>query len=757
MKIHLLLIFLVFFSAVKAQEADPITRMIEIAKIEKRAHEKLHRAERTSALTSASQNFNVNYYRCEWEVTPTVQFISGKVTSHYQTTAAGSSIAFDLANNLTVSSVTQRNVAIPFTQGNNTLTINFPVAFGTGVKDSVTVVYAGQPTGADGYFTVSTHGSAAAAKPVLWTLSEPFGSREWWPCKNGLDDKADSIDVYITHPSAYKGVANGIQVSQTNIAGSKTVTHWKHRYPIASYLVSLAVADYTVLNNSVMVGADNIAMQTFCYADGLANFTNGANIAMDAISLFSAQFGTYPFKNEKYGHVQFDGGGGMEHQTNSFMTSMDQGLISHELGHQWFGDKVTCASWEDIWLNEGFATHLQYMYSEYKQPQNTTSNRTAVVNFITSAPDGSVRVDNVNDINRIFDNRLSYYKGSYLLYMLRWILSDNVFKTAINNYLNDPALAYGYATTANLKSHLEAASGRNLTYFFDQWYTGQGYPSYQVQWYPVGNKVQIKLSQTTSHPSVSFFRLPVPLLFRNTVTNEQKLVTLNHTFSGQMFSEELGFVPNTVIFDPSVWLVTRNNTITKESGPLPVTFVSFQAECAGNGVTLKWETSEETGADRFEIQKSADAANWENIGTVKAVGDSKVLNKYEFTHPAPGAQRSYYRLLEVDVDGTKQYTRIIASSCIVLGAESQPDCLHVTIKPNPVKNRLIFDADNPGSGNLQAAIFTVSGAQPSAGLKNILVRAKNDIDISSLPSGLYLLVLSTDDQKPVQTVRFLKE
>ena len=122
----------------------------------------------------------------------------------------------------------------------------------------------------------------------------------------------------------------------------------------------------------------------------------------------------------------------MEHQTATFVVSIDEGLIAHELAHQWFGDKITCASWEDIWLNEGFATHLAAMYMENKYPASAIANRRAIVNNITSSPGGSVKVDDTTSVGRIFDGRLSYNKGSHLLFMLRWKLGDDVFFRGLN-------------------------------------------------------------------------------------------------------------------------------------------------------------------------------------------------------------------------------------------------------------------------------------------------------------------------------------
>ncbi|HNU86765.1 MAG TPA: M1 family aminopeptidase [Ferruginibacter sp.] len=509
--------------------------------------------------TLASTNFDVKYYRCEWEVDPAVYYISGKVTVYFVITSAGNSISFDLMNSMNVDSVKQRNVILTKTHTNDLLQVNFSTPINTGVLDSVTIFYKGLPANTGfGSFVQTTHG----AVPVIWTLSEPYGSRDWWPCKNGLDDKADSIDVLITNPAAYKAASNGLLQSETLIAGGKKLTYWKHRYPIATYLVCLAVTNYSVFSNSVQLGAVNLPMQTYCYPESLVSFQNGTQNVLDAIKYYHGIFGDYPFIKEKYGHVQFSWGGGMEHQTASFMVSVDEGLSAHELGHQWFGDKITCASWEDIWLNEGFATHLAAMYMENKYPATAIANRKAVVNNITSATGGSVKVDDTTNVGRIFSGRLSYNKGSHLIYMLRWKLGDEVFFRAIRRYQNDPKLVYGFAKTADLKRNLEEESGVDLTKFFKDWFEGQGYPSYKVEWSQIGSSyVKIKMAQVTSHASVSFFDLPVALKFKN-ATQEKTIVVDNKT-NNEVFIRNIGFIPDTVLIDPDYWLITRNNTSKK--------------------------------------------------------------------------------------------------------------------------------------------------------------------------------------------------
>lgn len=553
-----LFVFLMLLSISSfAQESDQNKQLCKIVEMERDAHARIVNA---AGKTLASNNFDVKYYRCEWEVDPAVNYIKGKVTVYFVATSAASSITLDLKTPLVTDSVKQHGSIITFSQPTDALTINFPAAVNTGSLDSVSIFYQGAPPNTGfGSFVRTTH----AGVPVIWTLSEPYGARDWWPCKNGLDDKTDSIDVIVTAPSPYKVASNGLLQSETTVnGGTQIITHWKHRYPIATYLVCFAVTNYTVFNNSVQLGNVNLPMVTYCYPENLAAFQDGTQNVLDAMQLFHNNFGDYPFIKEKYGHVQFGWGGGMEHQTSTFVVNTTEFLVAHELGHQWFGDKITCASWQHIWLNEGFATYLSRFYMENKYPDDIIANRIIVINNITSQPNGSVKVDDTTSVGRIFSGRLTYDKGSYLLNMLRVKLGDEAFFNGLRKYQTDPQVIYGFARTGDLQRNLEQTSGQGLTEFFKDWFEGQGYPSYNIEWWQLGSSsVKIKMNQTTSDPSVNFFELTVPLLFKN--ATQQKLVLVDNKFNGEELIEHLGFIPDTVIVDPEYNLVTKNNSSKK--------------------------------------------------------------------------------------------------------------------------------------------------------------------------------------------------
>jgi aminopeptidase N len=510
-------------------------------------------------ISQASSNFKVNFYRCTWKCDPAIRYIDGKVVAQFTTNASTNNIAFDLTTQLTVDSVVFRNQKIGFLQqANQTLAMQFPVTLNALQKDSVAMYYHGVPDNTGfGSFIQTTHNNV----PVIWTLSEPYGSKDWWPCRSGMDDKTDSIDITIIHPSQYKASSNGLL--QTEItSGATTTTFFKHRYPIASYLVAISVTNFVVFNNTVQLGNVTLPMITYVYPESLTTFQAATYQVLDAMQLFHNTFAPYPFIKEKYGHTQFGWGGGMEHQTNTFITHTDANLMAHELGHQWFGDKITCGSWQDVWLNEGFATFAANYYFEKFDTALLRLILTEHLRTIVSLPDGMVWIKDTTEVARIFDGRLSYNKGGYALRMLRFTLGDSIFFRGMRQYQNDTSLQYRFARTADFKRNMETVSNKNLDYFFQQWIYGEGYPSFTVSWNQNRNNwAKINVREATSHASVSFFKTPLALTFKN--ATQQKTIVVQCNSNGDESWADIGFVADTVLVDKDIQLISKGNKTIK--------------------------------------------------------------------------------------------------------------------------------------------------------------------------------------------------
>lgn len=514
-------------------------------------------------------NYDLKYHRLEFTVNPAQAFITGTVTSHFVAKENLNTVTFELVDNMIVSQVMQRGTPLSFTQNNDDeIVITLPQIQAQGVLDSLSVSYSGNPVSSGfGSFETDTHNG----DPVMWTLSEPFGAKAWWPCKQDLNDKIDMIDVYITTPrfnpsnEEYIAVANGLEISQT-INGSNKTTHYRHQYPIPAYLIAIAVTNYTVYSHTVANNGNPFEIVNYIYPEDISYAQSRTPITVDIMNLFADLFEPYPYANEKYGHAQFGWGGGMEHTTVSFMGSFSRGLIAHELGHQWFGDKVTCGSWQDIWLNEGFATYLSGLVIEdFDGESDFRTWRQDKIGSITDSPDGSVYVpaQDTTSVNRIFSSRLSYNKGSMVLHMLRKKLGDAVFFQGLKDYLADPTLSYGYAKTPDLIRNMEAAAGgEDLSEFFNDWIYGEGYPRYTIRWNQAGGQsnINVEISQTQSHPSVSFFEAPVPLRINGT-QGETLDIVLDNTTNNQAFQPTVGFTVQNIQFDPDYHLISRSNNV----------------------------------------------------------------------------------------------------------------------------------------------------------------------------------------------------
>ena len=519
-------------------------------------------------------NYDLRYQRLELQLDPAQQYVSGTVTSHFIPNQNMASIYFDLSNTLTVSEVKYHGSNLPFTQlATKEVKIDFPAGIPAATLDSLSIKYSGAPdTGgsAGDAFTISTQSGV----PALYTLSEPYGAQEWFPTKQSLNDKIEKVDLMINTPSQYNVASNGKLFSETVLPGNRKLTFWQTNYPIPAYLIALGITNYTKFNDTV--GNPPFPFVNYLYPSTTSNSTIMSNIewTKTVMNTFEQYLGPYPYRNEKYGHMQFGWGGGMEHATMSSMGSWGRGIIAHELAHQWFGDKVTCGAWNDIWLNEGFATFGEHLANEKLLMTNSQfmSYLSSEMNYITSSAGGSVYVSDTNlgNTGAIFSGRLSYSKGGYVVRMIKWILGDDAFYSALKDYHARPQLAYGYAKTEDLKNSLLESTGKDFTEFFNDWIYGQGHPTYQIRWNQTADQMlRFKVSQTTSHSSVNFFEMPLPIKVNGTGGQVAYLV-LNHTTKNQNFAEQVNFPVVSIQFNYENQILQRNSTVTKDTTILSV-------------------------------------------------------------------------------------------------------------------------------------------------------------------------------------------
>lgn len=555
------LLLITFCSRIQAQETDKPVRYLN--------HD-LHEILRTN--TDCDDIFDIKYHRMEVEVDPDIRYIEGMVCTYFEpVNSEFDTLNFDFRDNMTVDSIKHNDTLLLYSFSSST---NLEVLFGEiltqGVLDSIKIFYKGIPID-DGFgsFRIS-QSDCSGDHPIMWTLSEPYGSKNWWPCKETLDDKADSLDMIVTTGSEYTVGSNGLLLNET-VNGNQKTFHWRHRYPIPAYLVAFAVAEYAIYSDFVDIPgtSEQIEVLNYVFPCNLTYAQNQTPLLDTIFKFFIEKFGAYPYENEKYGHAECGFGGGMEHSTMSFMGSFGVSLMAHELAHQWFGDKITCGTWHDIWLNEGFATYLDGLTCErgigYTSWYNWKNDK---INYVTQSNFGSTYVSNISSVYSIFNYRLVYSKGSLLLHMLRWKLGDTDFFNAIMDYISDPDLAYSYAVTDDLKAHLEEESGQDLTEFFDDWLYGEGWPDYDIGWEYDSecDKVYVEIQQTHSANDGTFFEMPVPIRFSD--ESQDTIVIFDQDSPDRTdFYASLDFIPTQITFDPDKWLCAKHSIVNTTLPP----------------------------------------------------------------------------------------------------------------------------------------------------------------------------------------------
>jgi aminopeptidase N len=518
-------------------------------------------------------SIDVTYYGLDLRLTTTPASLRGAATITLKsTTAALSSFFLDLnstsattGEGLRVDSVKAGAQKLVFQHAQNKLTITPPQPLANGQAFTLTVYYQGIPnSSAQGSFKFDKHDTTT--DPVIWSLSEPYGAPDWFPCRDTPADKADSSSVRITAPAQLVSVSNGKLISTTTNTDETRTFLWKNSYPIAQYLISIAVSNYSQYDTPFTYGNQTMPVTHYIYPETLPQVQSNLALTPTLLQLFTNRFGPYPFLREKYGHAQFAlNNGGMEHQTISSMESraLTPAVIAHELAHQWFGDKITCRNWQNIWLNEGFASYAEAVYTEFANGQ--TGYRTTMNSFMASARNarGSVYVQDITNVNNIFNSNRTYAKGATILHMLRGIVGDSTFYRTLRTYAATPTLAYQTAVTEDFQAVAEQVSGRNLAYFFKEWIYGEGYPTYKATVSPgaAANTVTVRLEQrNTISSNPGSFTMPIQMRVQSAAGDTT--VTILNDQADQTFTLPTRGTVTGLVIDPNNWILKTVESVT---------------------------------------------------------------------------------------------------------------------------------------------------------------------------------------------------
>lgn len=507
--------------------------------------------------------YDVHFVKLDLEISDLSTDISGNATLQMNIIEELDTLLFDFYSNMLIDSMFIDDKEVTYEHSNNQIQYIFDIPIDIGEEVKAQIYYHGTPYG-NGVFNAY---NSDWDKRVTFTLSECFQAREWWPCKQVLSDKIDSTYIFLTCADTRMAGSNGLLKNIVDLPNNKKRFEWKTYYPIDYYLISFAVSDYQ--DYSIYAhpeGADSILIQNFIWngPDYLSENKNGIDNTIEFMELFSEKFGLYPFANEKYGHCLATFGGGMEHQTMTTIGDLSEdwyNIISHELGHMWFGDYVTCATWQDIWLNEGPASYSEYIALE--NLQSTSDAKSWMYNahsYVLSEPQGSVYIpfsDAANE-RRIFSYALSYKKGAALIHMIRHEINDDeLFFSSLRNYLSE--YSDSVATGEDFKNSIENSTGIDFDTFFDQWYYGKGFPRFDVEYLQVNDTLHMIVDQSTSSSKTPLFQLNLD--FKIKFTEGDTTLRLYLSSNSDTFNIPLTKTITGIVVDPDNWVLNSNGSV----------------------------------------------------------------------------------------------------------------------------------------------------------------------------------------------------
>jgi aminopeptidase N len=507
------------------------------------------------------EKYDIKYLKLDLNIESANTNVSGSCLYKAIAGTAIDTFALELMNYMTVDSAFINGTKLSFLRRADHILIPLPVMIPTNATIETVIYYKGTPT--DGLYN-----GVSNTLPFTYSLSESFQARHWFPAKQLLADKIDSTDIWVTTSNVNKVASNGLLQQVVNLPNNKVQYRWKTRYLMAYYLPSVAVgryAEYKHYAKPANLPNDSILVQHYVadannvLATNLVNLNRTANL----IETFSTQMGLYPFWKEKYGHAQSSIGGGMEHQTMSTMVNFSMGLVAHELGHQWFGDYVTCATWNDIWVNEGFASYSEYLAREAHPTffaNKAADYMAGLHNNIMSASGGSVYVPLADSYNegRIFSSRLTYNKGGAIIHSLRFEMqSDDLFFKTLRQFQQQ--YANRTATGLQFKAVAEAVSGKNFTDFFNQWYFGEGYPTYSAEYGKLGDNLVLNISHVSSSNVTPVFKGLLEVKVNH--AGGDTTVVCNITSATNQFKFRFPYTPKGITIDPRNWIINKVNTI----------------------------------------------------------------------------------------------------------------------------------------------------------------------------------------------------
>jgi aminopeptidase N len=514
---------------------------------------------------------DVLHYVFKLDLADDSDVIAGEATIEVRFVADGTtSLGLDLAKaasdkdkGMTVTGVTSSGKSVRFEHKDNRLQLSLEPPPKAGEHRSFGVSYRGIPR-AGLRISKNRHGSR-----TFFSDNWPDNARHWLPMVDHPYDKATS-EFLVAAPVRYQVVSNGLLQEERDLGDGRRLTHWKQSVPIASWLNAIGVAEFASHHGGMVKG---VSLESWVYPQDRDKVALALESpARRSVEFYSESVGPFPF--EKLANVQAAGlNGGMEVASAIFygeraVLGRDvDGLVAHEVAHQWFGDSVTVRDWDDIWLSEGFATYFALLFMEHDRGRDAfvkglTRSRDTIFSVENRNPQLAVLHDNVTDTRKIL-NGLVYQKGGWTLHMLRKLVGTEAFWKGIRDYYQRHRDAN--VSTDDFRRAMEASSGMDLAWFFQQWLKRPGSPVIEGGWqyHPDPKRLDIDLAQVqTGEP----YRLGIEVGVQVEGSPEPFIETIELADKKKHFEIKLDKAPQSVTLDPNCWVLMKCRFEAKRVG-----------------------------------------------------------------------------------------------------------------------------------------------------------------------------------------------
>jgi len=443
-----------------------------------------------------------------------------------------------------------------YTREDGVLTVTLPGGYQQGDTLGISSSYHGMPEfpGQPLPFRWRTQNGV----PMVLTYSEPYGAPAWWMCKDDPKDKA-TYDIHLTVPDTLIAVSNGLLDSVADNGDGTETYNWSTDYAMSTYLFSIAVTNFESWTEvyTALDAKTTMDVTYWAYPADLSDAQVCWSRNLEMMNFYAGIFGEYPFLDEKYGIAEFQHPGAMEHQTCTSMgwtwidgTHANDYVVAHELSHSWVGDMITMTEWSHAWCKEGFATYCEALYFEDQYGEDYYQS------YMAGLGDESYFTQQLYNIDPPLHGSI-YYKGAWVLHMLRHVIGDSAFFGAIRGYVDEPDFRYGVADTDDMCVSFEETTGVELSWFFNQWIYNPGFPWYEMGWsaQDTGDGYDVAVAISQVHEIGPVFKMPIDIKIVTYQGNETFVVW--DSLRSQVFDLHVEGQPVAVVLDPERWLIRQ--------------------------------------------------------------------------------------------------------------------------------------------------------------------------------------------------------